>query len=372
MNKIAINALSARGGGGLTYIRNFLKNLPKQLDYQLFIFTLPTDNLDFLQNNKNVKIITIADKNPLHRIFWENTILQFYFIKFKVDIVFCPGGMLPLLLFKKITYITMFRNMIPFDVKELKKYKFGINYLRNKILSYTLLCSMKRADKLIFISEFGKKYIDKITKNSIKNSVVIPHGVPEDFFSKLSSNNNLNYHKLDYILYPSSIDFYKNQIQVVQAYKILTKSLTNVPKLIFVGSENQPYAKDLKSFIKNQELTDDIVVLGSVDYNEMSALYRNARFIIFASRSENCPNILMETMMAGKAILCSRKYPMPEFGKDGVLYIDANNPNDIFEKILFLINNKFFLNDYELKAKKIASNYTTKRCFENTWKFLLN
>ena len=148
----------------------------------------------------------------------------------------------------------MFRNMIPFDIKELKKYKFGINYLRNKILYYALLCSMKRADKLIFISKFGKRYIDKITRNTIKNSVVIPHGVSEYFFLNESSCDNLNYSKIVYILYPSTIDFYKNQMEVVQAYKILTNLLTKVPKLIFVGSENQPYAKNLKLFIRNQEL----------------------------------------------------------------------------------------------------------------------
>ena len=117
---------------------------------------------------------------------------------------------------------------------------------------------------------------------------------------------------------------------------------------------------------------ENIILTGSVDYNEMSSLYRNARFVVFASRSENCPNILIEAMTAGKAILCSRKYPMPEFGKDGVLYIDSNNPKDIFEKLLFFINNENILKDYEQKAKKIAKNYTTKRCFENTWKFLLN
>ena len=38
----------------------------------------------------------------------------------------------------------MFRNMIPFDKKELKKYSFGFSYLRNILLSYLLLKSMKK------------------------------------------------------------------------------------------------------------------------------------------------------------------------------------------------------------------------------------
>ena len=40
MKRIAINALSARGGGGQTYIWNLFLHLPKEIDFKnIFIYT---------------------------------------------------------------------------------------------------------------------------------------------------------------------------------------------------------------------------------------------------------------------------------------------------------------------------------------------
>jgi len=372
MKRIAINGLSARGGGGSTYLKNFLRYIPEKLENRIFLFMLSSNKIEFLKNKKNLTIIYINDRGPIFRVFWENTVFLVLLKKYKIDIVFSPGGMLPMFLSKKIIFVTMFRNMIPFDTKELKKYRFSLNYIRNKLLSIFLLCSMKRADKLIFISKFGKNFVNKITNYSIKKSIVIPHGVSEEFLFEKPSLDYIKLTSCNYILYPSTVDFYKNQIQVVQAYDMLTKVMKRAPKLIFTGKLHQPYATDLKIFIKRKNLTNNIILTGAVDFKEMPNLYQKAKLIIFASRSENCPNILMEAMVAGKAIVCSKKYPMPEFGKDGVLYCDSNNPKDIFEKISYLINDKQAVNTLEIKAKKNSSKYSAKISAEKAWSSLLN
>ena len=43
---------------------------------------------------------------------------------------------------------------------------------------------MKKADNVIFISKFGRKYINLISKNKIKNSTLIYHGVSNYFKNK--------------------------------------------------------------------------------------------------------------------------------------------------------------------------------------------
>ena len=372
MKRIAINALSARRGGGSTYLWNLFRNLPKNFNCELYLFISPSKKIEFLKNIKNINIIFIPEKGPIYRVFWENTFFLYFIIKFKINIVFCPGGMLPFVPIKRVVLITMFRNMIPFDKKELKKYSFGLNYIRNKLLSFLLLNSMKRADKLIFISNFGKRFINKITKNTILNSIVIPHGVSDKFISMDSKSVNIKNIQGEYILYPSTVDFYKNQIEVVKAYQMLLKTNKDIPKLLLVGNINEPYGNKLKIFIKKQELDKNVIVTGGVDFNQMPILYKKAKLIIFASRSENCPNILMEAMVFGNAILCSRKYPMPEFGKKSVCYIDANNPKEIYEKLLFLLKNNKYRKSLELKAKETSLSYQAKISAVKTWDFLLN
>ena len=367
MKRIAINALSARGGGGITYLWNLFSHIPKNLKIQTFLFISINEKYDVIESLKdynNIKVILIPYKNPIIRIIWENTYFLYILKKYKIDLLFSPGGTLPFLKFKNLKTITMFRNMIPFDQKELKKYPISLNLLRNKILSILLLNSLKKANMIIFISQFGKRYIDKITNNTIANSVVIPHGVSNRFQPRKKSNTE------NYILYPSSIDFYKNQKEVVKAFVKLSKKIKILPKLILAGNISQPYGADLCNYIKKNKIEGHVKMIGSVDFVEMPKLYNNANIIIFASRSENCPNILMEAMVSGKAIICSNKYPMPEFGKKGVLYFNANDPDDLCKKLLFVIKNDSFRKELEYKAKEYSSNYGARDSANKTWKIL--
>ena len=67
----------------------------------------------------------------------------------------------------------------------------------------------------------------------------------------------------------------------------------------------------------------------NVPHNKISEFYRNHDGIIYASSCENMPNILLESMGAGKLIACSNKKPMDEFLKEGGIYFDTRSVNSI-------------------------------------------
>ena len=122
----------------------------------------------------------------------------------------------------------------------------------------------------------------------------------------------------DFILYPSMIQFYKNQIEVFKAYEIFIEKYPDGPNLLFVGKGDENYLKKLEKCIGNSKYSNRVKILKNVTFEQMPTLYKKSKFIIFASMSENCPNILLESLSFGKAILCSKKYPMPE--EKNVLY----------------------------------------------------
>ena len=82
----------------------------------------------------------------------------------------------------------------------------------------------------------------------------------------------------------------------------------------------------------------------------MPVFYRKAQFIVFASMSENCPNILLESLSFGKAILCSKKFPMPEFGGKNVVYFNGNCIYELSSKLKLFFQNPNIINTYEKKA----------------------
>src|SRR5258705_9042007 len=76
---------------------------------------------------------------------------------------------------------------------------------------------------------------------------------------------------------------------------------------------------------------------GNRPYAELLAANHHALVTVFASEAENCPNVLLEAMAAGKPILCSRRPPMPEFGGDAVWYFEPSNVEELSTQLLRLL-----------------------------------
>jgi len=369
--KIVINAFSARRGGGQTYINNLLQNLDKNIEVYIFA----NDSLPIPNNQKIIRVKTNwPNNNPFFRAFWEKFILFGILKKLKADILFCPGGLVNTKASKGCKIVTMFRNMIPFDIEQRKRYPIGYMRLRNWLLERLFLKSMLKADLVIFISEYARQVIENRIPNQLKKTVVIPHGISKHF--KVSEKTSLLRPKLlpskDYLLYVSLFDVYKNQFEVVQAYYLLKKIRKTEEKLVFVGFSDTQYGKRVKKEILRLGLKNDIILLGNIDYKDLPSIYKFAKINIFASECENCPNILLEAMGAGRLLVVSNKPPMPEFGGDSAIYFNPRSPEDLCNKILSIIDKPAVLADLSKKVYERSKIYDWKTTSENTWKVILD
>jgi len=369
---VVINAFSARRGGGKTYLRNILKHCPKDDNFKATLLTSSSSRVEINHPKIQVCRVNFPVDNPVLRVVWETFILPFYLRKVNADVFFCPGGILPRFSFGKWKTVTMFRNMIPFDIIQRKKYPIGYMRLRNWLLSKSQLRSMENADLVIFISEFAKGVILKVSKKGIKKNIVIPHGVSEDFIHTKSETKLKSLYKKPYILYPSIIDVYKSQKEVVQAISILRNKNIDVPQLLMVGEIYGAYGREVQDMIKGAKLSNEIKLIGPVPYKDMPSLYQNAEFIIFASQSENCPNILLESMASGSAVLSSNMMPMPEFGKNAVEYFDPLNSEELACKLEELLKDSNLINKMENLTCKHIKKYTWALSASKTWSTLLN
>ncbi|MDH5523676.1 MAG: glycosyltransferase family 4 protein [Desulfobulbaceae bacterium] len=369
---IVINAFSARRGGGKTYLRNLLLYCPNDDGLKVTVLVASSSKLEVTHPNIQIYRVKFPVDNPLLRVFWEKTRLSQFLRRVKADILFCPGGVLPIASTDQWKTVTMFRNMIPFDEEQRKKYPFGYMRLRNFLLSKILLRSMESADLVIFISEYAKSIIHRISEKGIKKSVTIPHGVGKDFFrSNLEGSKAFNFlPQTPYILYPSIIDVYKSQLEVVQAVSNLVDRDIDVPVLLMVGEVYGKYGDKVRALINNKGLHDKVILTGGVPYTEMPYLYQHAEFVIFASQSENCPNILLEALASGCAILCSDRMPMPEFGDDSVEYFDPDNPEQLSYGIeKFIFNKKYLLKKQQVALER-AKIFSWEKSANLTWQAL--
>lgn len=363
--RILINALSARLGGGQTYLLNLLQNLPE--DSALEVLVLAPERLALPAHPKVRRLRpNWPVTNPISRTLWERFALPRILRKEGVDVLFCPGGVIATRPPAQCRTATMFRNMIPFDERVRSSVPMGFQRLRNWLLYRVMLRSMSTADLTIFISDYARSVIEKLAP--IRRAITLPHGVGAAFRTSHESFPRPDFlPDGDYILYVSRFDVYKHHAEVVTAYSRLPEALRAQVKLVLVGEVGTQTAARVSDLIEETGLGDQVVVTGPIAYGLLPAVYKHARLIVFASSCENCPNILLEALGAGRPIVSSDVMPMPEFGGDAVEYFSPFDPDSIAAAMLRVLSDEALARDLATRAAQRSERYDWADTARATW-----
>ena len=115
-------------------------------------------------------------------------------------------------------------------------------------------------------------------------------------------------------------------------------------------------------------LSANFTLAGSLSDNALEAYYANARFTVIPSiRYENSPGPILETMLAGKPVVCARIGGLPEMVEDGLtgLLFEPGNPQDLAQKIALLWENPEWCRRLgEAGRAKALQEYTPERHYE--------
>ncbi len=365
MTKLVINAQSAHLGGGITYLINLLEKT-KNFQVVLLVNNNNIDKFTIFEKFENIEFhkSRFAGKSLVHRSLWENFYLPFYLKTSKADLLYSVSGILPKFYIPRTCKTAVIcQNMIPFCPEELNRFDSFFTRLKFHIIKFSQIISFKKANLVIFISEFAYTTIaQKILKNKVKSSTIIPHGLPDIFIPKKVTDLK-NPHQFEYVIYVSSMFEYKAQLELIDAWILLKKMRETNEKLILIGHNETSYGNKVKAKIKANNLEDEILLKGHIEYTKLPHYYQNAKLNIFSSSCENCPNILLEALASGAATLCSNFSPMPEFAENAVQYFNPYNITETAEKIATLLENKKQREELSFKALDISKKYkwTTAR-----------
>ncbi|BCB96291.1 hypothetical protein JZK55_12130 [Dissulfurispira thermophila] len=167
------------------------------------------------------------------------------------------------------------------------------------------------------------------------------------------------------------MDVYKNQLEVIEAWKYLKEMRSTYEKLVLIGPASMRYLHKIMKRIEDYGLKDDIICLGNVKYDDLPAYYQFAKINIFASTCENCPNILLEAMASGRPLFCSNHMPMPEFASDAAIYFDPYNPRELADLLVRYIDNSEFLDKLGERAYEHSLGFNARISAQKTWNALL-
>ncbi|POF39760.1 hypothetical protein B0D71_23990 [Pseudomonas laurylsulfativorans] len=368
--KIVFNALSARLGGGQTYLINLFQFVPDNADLEILVFAPASLKLP---DHPRIKRVEPAwpTENPIVRAVWERWVLPGILKAEKADVLFCPGGVVGTSVPAGCKVATMFRNMIPFDLRVRKSIPLGLQRLRNWLLNRIMLKSMREADLTIFISNYARSVIESLT--NIKNAVTIPHGIGSVF--RTHSDSAVPRPEFlpvgEYVLYVSRFDVYKHHYEVVSAYAELPNELRARFPLVLVGETNLPEAERVKTLVSTLGLKDQVLLLGAIPYQSLPPLYHHAYLNLFASSCENCPNILLEALASGRPMVCSSVMPMPEFGAEAALYFSPFDSKDIKNVLSEALTSPALLEKLSVAAATQSDKFDWEKTSRKTWSELL-
>ncbi len=348
-------------GGAEQYIRNIIDIFSETESIEMVLFLNEHAISSFESNaHKPYTIVKVPYELKDTAAFFE-----YYIAKHNIQVMFCP-----------LFYVPYENCSVPMvtTIHDIQ-YEYYPQYFTPEILNYRIHETKKAVDNsqmIITISEFSKQtIIDKLGMNESQIRVIYENA--DGSFDKITDEKrNADIKQklpFNYIFYPANGWEHKNHKRLVDAYKILKNKYQTTCKLVLTGNANNDENK-LQDYIYECGLTEDVVLLGYVEQNDMPYIFRNARMLVFPSLFEGFGIPLVEAMRAEIPIACSNCASIPEIASDAAIVFDPFTPEDIAKKMHTLETDDCIREQLVEKGRQRAMLFSWEKCAKQTQEVL--
>lgn len=295
----------------------------------------------------------------------------FFIKKNKINTVYCRE--------LRLLFFLIIFNKLFFRLK--LKYVYEVHWLgANKIDFYVNKFLINYVDYFVFITNCLKNSFFKahVKKEDLFSFIVSPDGVNLDNFS--FSTNKETARNLLHLPNDKKIILYSGSLKVynwkgVDVFLELVKFFSEKYYFILVGGR-----KSSVEAIRNKYNDKNLFLTGYVDHERVPLYLKSADVLVLPNKSGNIisecytsPLKLFEYMASGVPIVASSLPSIKEIlNEENSFLFEANNVNDLSEKINFVLENK---DEAEKRAKKAFENvksYTWEKRAENIINFIKN
>jgi glycosyltransferase involved in cell wall biosynthesis len=274
----------------------------------------------------------------------------------KLDFIIFPlGSPLPAIDIPYITFVPDLQHKLQAHFPEISDNN-GCFYREKNFRN-----QIKYATSIIVDSETGKNdVLYYYSKYGAKPEQVFI--LPYQPFCKLKQKISIDEAKLilqkydlpeQFFFYPAQFWSHKNHLRIVKAVKLIKERFNINISLVFTGSKTTCYREkvfaELMDFCKNNNLENQVIYLGYVSDNELSALYRLAKALIMPTffGPSNIP--VIEAWAMGCPVIYSNIRGLREQAGNSALLVDPNSVPDIADRIIDICN------DEELRQRLICN-----------------
>jgi glycosyltransferase involved in cell wall biosynthesis len=237
----------------------------------------------------------------------------------------------------------------------------GVDY-RNSLVRLSVRRNMVQvADACITNSHVGKAYLTEVLNADQRRVFVHPYEVPAAK-SMLGEENlaelDLSLYKQPIFLFVGSITPRKGLHLLLEACAMLQQQGCDRYTLLVVGSGEQ--REELETFTQGKGLGDRVQWVGQVNYAKLGAYFAKADVFVLPTLEDTWGMVVLEAMVLGKPILCSKWAGASELAIDGEngYCFDPYEPNKLAELMRRFIDNPYLAVAMGEKSKQLMEQYT--------------
>lgn len=330
MSKILVNSLqfSINGAGISRYSHKLSDNI---LADNVNILCR-SNVVDKFRNKEKLVHIKVKNNKSYIRIIKEQLCLLKLYKNY--DIVHCLDYATPIL----------YRGKKIATIHDMAMHTMADKYTKKQIFTKKVLLenTIKKADKLVCISEFTKKELLKYYPNIDESRIEVVYNgfeYKEVELSEPTINNVLNKFNIknEYLLFVGTLSPHKNIERIIEAFKEIVQQGYNY-ELVICGKKGWLY-EDIFEKVKQLKLEDKVIFTDYVTDEELEVIYRKAKLFVFPSLYEGFGFPPIEAMARKVPVITSKEGALPEIVGNAALECDAYDVKDIAEKCIRVISN---------------------------------
>lgn len=232
--------------------------------------------------------------------------------------------------------------------------------------------ALKKADKVITISNFTKSELIDVYRAKAEKIKVIYNGYNKSLYQKINDENKIaevigRYGiKKPYIFYIGRIENKKNIPALIEAFALMKENYKNTDvKLVLVGNASMGF-DEVKYSISEFELNNDVIMPGWVKETEIPYFFSGAEAFVFPSNYEGFGIPLLQAMACETPIIASSSSSIPEVVDNAALLFNPRFVTSMAEAIGEIITKPELRKDLIEKGKERVKNFSWEKCAKET------
>ena len=352
--RVLINALHAKAGGGVSYLRNMLPLLASdpRLDLHLLI-----------HGDQQPLFAPLPDRLVVHearfrstflgRLIWEQVMLPFRARAIGAEITFSPANFGPLF---APGPVILLRNTV--EVAETEtRFKMRVYW---KVLAWMTRASLARCRRAIAVSGYAR---DVLAGGRANQVTVIHHGVQKEFSPGPGRRDPARF-----LLAVGTIYQQKNFHTLLRAFAKARETAPDLT-LTIVGAPapgGEATLDALRRLADALGVAEATTFAGHKSPAELVDLYRRCTAFVFPSTAETFGQPLVEAMACGAPVVCSNTSAMPEVVGEAARQFDPFDADAMAAEITAVVTDPALAQVLSEKSLARARNFSWEETARRT------